>query len=123
MIKSRSGTTAPSDYLLGSEAVSVATPSTLVAVLTKNDGVTHNISGVSVSGTNAGDFVLESGTQPGDTAMVPNCVGVTTLGAGASCNLHIIFTPTIAGAESGKIVINDDANNSLQTVYLTGVGH
>jgi hypothetical protein len=114
--------TAPSDYFFVPETDTVPTASTLVAVLTNNDGVTHNISGLSVSGTNFGDFALQSGTQPADTAMVPNCFGLTALAAGASCNLHIIFKPTIVGAETAKIVINDDANNSPQTVYLSGTG-
>lgn len=99
----------------------------LVSVITNNDGVTHNFvtpagqtSPIYVAGST--DFVVQSGAQPGDSAMIPNCVGLTSLSAGSSCNLHVVFTPTIIGAESAKIVVSDDANNNPQTVYLTGSG-
>jgi hypothetical protein len=51
-----------------------------------------------------------------------NCYGMTSLAAGATCNLYVMFTPTTTGAESARIVVNDDANNSPQTVYLSGTG-
>jgi hypothetical protein len=111
---------APSNYPFGTVARTSSATNTTSIVLTNNDGVTHNISGISISGSS--DFMLQSGTQSGDTIMVPNCVGLTSLGAGSSCNLHIMFTPTLVGAETAKIVVNDDANNSPQTVYLTGTG-
>lgn len=41
-----------------------------------------------------------------------------------SCTITVTFTPSYGGgtSESAKIVINDNANNSPQTVYLTGTG-
>ena len=111
---------APSNYAFAPQTHGTSSPNTLVSTLTNNDGVLHNISSISVSGTNLGDFSLQSGSQPGD--VLPNCVGLTTLAAGGSCNLRIIFTPSTTVAESAKIVVNDDANNSPQTVYLTGSG-
>jgi len=52
--------TAPSDYAFASQSKGMPTASTLVSVLTNKDGVTHMISGFSMTGTNAGDFVLRS---------------------------------------------------------------
>jgi len=91
---------------------------TMVSVLTNNDGVTHYFTapGVQTTGTNAPDFVLQP-TGPG----TPNsCLGMTSLAAGSSCNLYVIFTQNAAGPESARIVANDDANNNPQSVYLTG---
>ncbi|HEX5234993.1 MAG TPA: Ig-like domain repeat protein [Silvibacterium sp.] len=107
---------APSNYAF-SAPQTPGTPSgvTIVSVLTNNDGVTHLIKGFSVLGAYAADFALQSGGTN-------NCMGVTSLAAGASCNLNVIFTPSSTGAESARIVVNDDANNTPQTVYLTGSG-
>ena len=54
-----------------------------------------------------------------------NCpISPNTLGAGASCTLTVTFTPSTLGGtkETAKIVINDNANNSPQTVFLKGAG-
>ena len=46
------------------------------------------------------------------------------LGAGASRTLTVNFTPSTLGGtkETAKIVINDNANNSPQTIFLKGAG-
>ena len=113
---------APSNYAFASQGKGTPSSTTLVTVLTNNDGVVHNFvtpTGASgpiyVLGTNGTDFVLQAGGSN-------NCVGMTSLIAGGSCNVYIVFTPSTQSAESGKIVINDDANNSPQTVYLSGTG-
>lgn len=45
-----------------------------------------------------------------------------TLGSGASCTFSVTFTPTVTGTVSGTLTITDSANNSPQTVSLTGTG-
>jgi hypothetical protein len=45
------------------------------------------------------------------------------LAPGASCTISATFTPSDVGTETAKIVINDGATNSPQTVYLSGNGH
>jgi hypothetical protein len=90
----------------------------MVSTLTNNDGVTHNLSSIAMQGTNAGYFAL----QPSGPSTPNSCVGLTSLAAGTSCNLYVIFAPSTAGPASARIVVNDDANNSPQTVYLTGTG-
>ena len=83
-------------------------------VLTNNDSVPYTISSIQMTGTYAGDFVQEN-----------NCpISPNTLGAGASCTFTVNFTPSASGGtkETAKIVINDNANNSPQTVFLKGAG-
>lgn len=89
----------------------------MTAVLTNNDSATHNFtgSGISIMGTDAGDFTLVSGGTN-------NCLSMSSLASGASCTLYVTFTPSDIGTRTAKIVINDDANNSPQTVYLTSTG-
>jgi len=114
---------APSNYAFVLQTHGTSSPIVSVSVITNNDGVTHNFVSptgepgpIYVAGTNMTDFALQSGG-------VNNCMGMTSLTAGSSCNLYVVFTPQTQSAESSKIVINSDANNSPQTVYLSGAGH
>jgi hypothetical protein len=70
------------------------------------------MAGISIMGTDAGDF-----TQTSNCPVSPN-----TLAAGSSCTITVIFMPNDVGTRTAKIVVNDDANNSPQTVYLSGTG-
>jgi hypothetical protein len=88
------------------------TSAAMTAILTNNDAVAHTISSVALSGTNAGDF-----------ASTNNCpISPSTLAAGSSCTISVTFTPTDVGSRTAKVVVNDDANNSPQTLYLSGTG-
>jgi hypothetical protein len=81
-------------------------------VLTNNSAVSHSISSLSIVGTNQLDFTILTNTCPVGGA----------LAAGGNCSITVKFAPTGTSGtgESAKIVINDDAPNSPQTVYLTG---
>jgi len=41
---------------------------------------------------------------------------------GASCTMHVTFTPTSAGARSGDVFIKDNAPGSPQKLPLSGTG-
>jgi uncharacterized repeat protein (TIGR03803 family) len=45
-----------------------------------------------------------------------------TLPANSSCTISVVFSPTITGTVNGTLTIKDSANNSPQTVSLTGTG-
>jgi hypothetical protein len=110
----------PSSVAFGAQGQGT-TSGSMTAVLTNNDSATHNLtgSGIQVGGTNAGDFAL----LPNGAPNTPNnCLGMSSLASGASCTLYLTFTPSDVGTRTAKVVINDDANNSPQTVYLTGLG-
>jgi len=64
-----------------------------------------NISGISASG---------------DFAQTNNCG--SSVAAGATCALTVIFTPTVTGARSGTITVTDSATNSPQITSLAGTG-
>ena len=46
----------------------------------------------------------------------------TILGSNTGCKISITFTPTVKGAATGTLTVNDSANNSPQTVKLSGTG-
>jgi predicted outer membrane repeat protein len=75
--------------------------------LTNNGLVALPINGISISGTNAGDF-----SQTND------CGG--SVAPGASCNIDATFTPSDTGVRSADILVDTSAN--VQTVLLLGSG-
>jgi centrosomal CEP192-like protein/ASPM-SPD-2-Hydin domain-containing protein len=75
-----------------------------------NLSITLNISGITISGANGGDF-SRSATTCGST-LAPN----------ASCSVSIVFTPTAVGARSASLNVSDDASTSPQSVGLSGTG-
>jgi hypothetical protein len=60
----------------------------------------------------AGDFVIVSGSN--------TCGG--SVAVGAACTMQIAFAPTAGGPRSGTLTVTDNANNSPQTLALTGAG-
>jgi hypothetical protein len=65
------------------------------------------INGISITGTNSGDFVET------------NSCG-TSVAAAGSCTISVTFTPTSAGARSASVSVSDNASGSPQTVLLSG---
>ena len=66
-------------------------------------------SSITITGTNAGDF-----------AQTNTCTGSIALGS--SCTISVSFTPTGGGTRTAVLTLTDDAQNSPQTVTLTGTG-
>lgn len=62
-----------------------------------------------------------SGTNPRDFAVFRKTCG-STLAAGGSCTATILFKPTTSGTRTATLSFNDNAGNSPQRVYLTGLG-
>ena len=69
------------------------------------------ITGVSVSGTNAGDFQLQS-----------NCVPNSPLTPGASCTISVTFTPSFSGTRVATLQVYDNAFASSQGMGIAGTG-
>jgi len=87
----------------------------LKAILTNNQSgplTIAAIAGIQITGTNPGDF-----SQTNNCPTSPN-----TLAGGGTCTFTVTFTPTATGKRTAKIAVNDDANNSPQTVFLKGMG-
>ena len=88
----------------------LGTPSAAKSVTLQNTGLgTLYISGITVGGPNSGDFVQT------------NKCG-TSVAGGGSCTISVTYTPTVPGAESATLSVNDNVFPGPQTVTLAGTG-
>ena len=88
--------------------ITVGTTSAAQTITLSNPGTaTLNITGITVTGTNASLFA-ETNTCD------------ATLAAGANCSISVTFAPTIAGNASASISVADSATGSPQAVSLSG---
>jgi hypothetical protein len=77
--------------------------------LTNTGSVTLNISGITISGADPGDFTQ---TNTCDSSVA----------AGKSCAINVTFQPKAKGARSAAVSISDDGAGSPQKVPLSGTG-
>jgi uncharacterized repeat protein (TIGR01451 family) len=84
---------------------------TLTITNTGDSGQLLTISGTSITGVNAYDFAIASN----------GCL-LGAVSAGASCQIQLTFTPTVAGLRSATLTVSDNAAGSPQTVGLSGTG-
>jgi hypothetical protein len=101
----------PTSLTFASQPVNTASPSQAVT-LTNSGSAPLTINSIGITGTNAGDFA-QTNTCPS---------GSTTLVAGASCTINVVFKPTATGSRSAGIAITDNAAGSPQAVALSGTG-
>jgi len=89
----------------------VSTSSAAKAVTLKNGGATAlTITSIVIAGTDPLDF-MQTNKCPG------------SLAANAGCTVNVTFKPTARGLRSGRVVITDNARNSPQIIWLSGMGN
>jgi len=101
-------TVSPTSLNFGDITVGKTSPPQTVK-LTNHGSVKLNITKISVTGVDGKDFVEV------------NACGAT-LGAGASCDINVWFTPKAKGSLTATLSIADSGGASPQTVSLTGIG-
>jgi hypothetical protein len=104
--------TSPSCILFRGEkrAIPVGAKSLPQRVTLSNKGsVAVNITGISITGTNAHDFA-ETNTSG------------KTVPAGESCFISVTFTPFAKGSRSASVSVGDNGGGSPQKVGLAGMG-
>jgi len=77
-----------------------------------------------VTVTNSGNLPLTIATvaiSAGDFAKTDDCTAAP-LAAAATCTISATFTPTATGNRTATVTITSDADNSPQTIALTGKG-
>ena len=94
----------PSPLDFGNQLVATSSPSQTITVRNR--------------GSRA--IAIQSVTPPTDFRATPQCPA--SLGAGLSCSIGVVFTPSSMGAKGGLLVINDDGGGSPDSVLLSGVG-
>jgi hypothetical protein len=77
--------------------------------LTNVGGTPLNFTGITITGTNAGDFSQT------------NTCG-TSIAGGDTCTISVTFTPSAQGRRNATLSISDDGGGSPQKVMLTGTG-
>ena len=80
----------------------------------KNVMLTNNLSTALPIG------ITFTGADPGDFAQTNTCSG--SVAAKSICTISVTFTPTATGTRTATLTVTDSANNSPQTVALTGTG-
>ena len=95
------------------QALNVA--SSPIPVTLKNTGtgpLNFAVQGITITGTNAGDFSIQTSTSTCGSQVA----------VGASCVVNVIFTPTALNSRSASLLFTDDASPTTQTVPLLGNG-
>jgi uncharacterized repeat protein (TIGR01451 family) len=100
----------PGSVSFGSQEIGT-TSSAQTVTLTSSGSAPLNVSGVSVGGTNAGDYAISN----------DGCSG-KSLAPGQNCTVQVTFTPSATGARSATLSFADNAAGSPQTVALSGTG-
>ena len=101
----------PTSLNFGSQGVGT-TSVPLTVTLANRGNAPLNISSITITGPNAGDF--------SDNGADLECPA--TLSANATCTLDLTFTPSALGARSATLTLTDNAQNSPQSVALSGLG-
>jgi uncharacterized repeat protein (TIGR03803 family) len=102
------GTLSPISMSFGNQAINTTSAAKKVTLTSTGTSNLMNI-GITITGANAGDFAQSN-----------NCP--SSMARGAKCTITVTFTPSILGAESATLDVNDNAANSPQTVALSGTG-
>jgi hypothetical protein len=100
----------PSPLTFGPQAVGTTSLAQTVTV-TNTGTAAQFINGVSILGADQLDF-----NRTDD-----QCIG-SSVGAGASCTITIVFNPTATGSRTATLTVLDNNLNSTQTVNLSGTG-
>lgn len=98
----------PSNLSFGDQQVGTTSPPQIVT-LTNVGSSAVTIKGISITGTNAGDFKQKN-----------NCG--TSIKGGGNCKISVTFTPTAQGSRAASLSVNYVGPGSPQTVPLSGTG-
>jgi hypothetical protein len=83
-------------------------------IVLSNLGSTRlSIASLTLGGTDAGDFAIQSSST---------CAAGDRLVSGGSCTIDLAFKPTGRGLRSATLAISDSDPSSPQTVALSGTG-
>jgi ASPM-SPD-2-Hydin domain-containing protein/HYDIN/CFA65/VesB family protein/List-Bact-rpt repeat protein len=100
----------PPSLNFGVQAVGTSSQLQTATLANANTNVL-NITGTSITGTNAGDFAVSNNTCG------------SSLSAGLSCTMNLIFTPTANGTRTATLNVSDDDSCSPQQLSLIGAAN
>jgi hypothetical protein len=101
----------PTVLTFGSQGVGTSSGPEPVG-LSNTGSLPLQISSIGISGTNASEFMIASGTT---------CpAGGGTLGVSAGCNVNVVFVPASTGGKSAILSFFDNVSGSPQLVSVSG---
>ncbi|MCW2951007.1 MAG: putative antibiotic hydrolase [Conexibacter sp.] len=100
----------PSTRDFGAETIGGAAVTQVFELSNTGDEVL-NLAGVELTGANADQFALATGTT---------CTASSVIAPGSSCDVAVRFQPTTIGIQSASVKLIDDAAGSPQAIALTG---
>jgi hypothetical protein len=103
----------PASLSFGSVAVSVTSAAKTSTLTDTSTTVALDITSITITGADAGDFKLTSATT---------CPSSGTIPALGTCVVSVTFTPSAPGARSATLTVNDNTSAGKQTVSLSGTG-
>jgi hypothetical protein len=98
----------PTKLAFGTQAINSS--QTMPVTLTNAGQTPLNIGGISITGTNSGEF-----------SEVNNCPA--SLSPAAGCTISVTFAPTVKGARTGTLIVTDNVAGGQSTAALSGTGH
>jgi hypothetical protein len=101
---------APTDLLYGQVEVGKQSAAQTVTLM-NNGNADLTVSGVTVGGTNPGDFAIGG-----------NTCAAATVTPGNTCTVDVRFAPTATGPRSASLTFTDNAAGSPRSVSLSGTG-
>jgi hypothetical protein len=114
-----------SSSLTGTGVAQATVSSTSLTFAAQKVGTTSAAKGVTLKNNLSTALTLSgftfTGADPGDYAVSTTTCG-GSLASKASCTIGVVFKPTATGTRTATLNANDSANNSPQTVALTGTG-
>lgn len=97
----------PGDLSFSNQPLGTTSASGRATLINNGLPTALNVTGVTISGTNASDF-----------AETNNCVG--SVAPGASCNINVTFTPAATGPRTGSLIIATSLTANSASISLTG---
>ena len=102
-------TMSPSPVNFGTQTVGT-TSAPMTVTLTNHGTTTVTVTSATITGTNKGDFKVQSN---GCTSIAAN---------GGTCTINVTFTPAATGSRTGTLSVTDSDKGSPQTDVLEGTG-
>lgn len=105
-------TLSPASLSFGGTSVGQSSDA-LAATLSNTGTANLNISNISITGANVGDFSISGGS----------CASGGSVNAGASCTVQVGFKPATSGARAASLVISHNGTGGSSTASLSGTGN
>ena len=118
-----SAANSPQNVSLSGTGTMVSVSPTSITFAARSVGTTSGASNVTIRNVGPGTLTISgitiTGTNPGDFSQTNNCGSLTVNG---SCTIAVVFKPAARGTRSATLNVNDSDPTSPELVTLTGTG-